>query len=164
MSAHETAVKKFIEYFNVDFRLKNLELLNEIVQKFSRIPYENITKIINSYEIPDQDARLRYPEEIIEEHIKLAAGGTCFSLVYYLSRILEELEFSCKTCMADMNYGANIHCAIVVSMNGEEFLVDPGYLLTEPMKLSVNSSVVHETATNSVQIVPENSDYNVYTI
>lgn len=161
---HEQAIRKFLDYFRVDFRLHNLELLAEVQKKFTRIPYENVTKIIKSYEHPDQEARYRFPEEIIDDHIQFAAGGTCFSLVYYLRKILDELEFSCSTHMADMHYGSDIHCAIVTEICGVKYLVDPGYLLTTPIQLSDNQPVIHETSSNIIEVVPAETGYNVFTI
>jgi arylamine N-acetyltransferase len=164
MSEHELAVKKFIDHFSIDFNLDRIELLTEIQKKFCRIPYENITKIIKSFELSDPELKFRYPQELIDDHIKFATGGTCFSLVYYLRQILDEMGFLCETCMADMNYGANIHCAIVVTLGDERFLVDPGYLITSPVKLPVAAPVIHETSSNSLRIESCGTHYNVHTI
>jgi hypothetical protein len=37
--------------------------------------------------------------------------------------------------MADMKHGPNIHCALLVETDGRRFLLDPGYLVPEPVPL-----------------------------
>jgi len=164
MSDSSRAIQKFLEYFHVNFRTKGLELLGEVVNNFSKIPYENISKIIKSFENPDPDSRIRYPAEVMDEHIRLSTGGTCFSLVYFLKIILEDLGFQTDIFMGDMNYGPDIHCAIIVTVQNEKYLVDPGYLLSKPLRLPSGDPVLHETASNFVKIFPDNNGYNVHTI
>jgi len=43
--------------------------------------------------------------------------------------------------MADMQHGPNIHCALVVELEGRRFLLDPGYLVAEPVPLDLSQTV-----------------------
>jgi hypothetical protein len=67
--------------------------------------------------------------------------------------------------MADMHYGANIHCAVIVPIDRRSYLLDPGYLLHDPIPLPEEGlEVVQLTAMNKIQLVSETSNlFSLYT-
>jgi len=135
MDRHADAVGQFQEYFDIPVKRPDLVHLGQIISRFATIPYENISKIIKLNKHWDADAKMRLPGEIIEDHISLHLGGTCFSLTYFLQTILSMAGFSCYPVMADMRAGRNIHCCLVVTLGRNKYLVDPGYLLHQPMEI-----------------------------
>jgi arylamine N-acetyltransferase len=65
--------------------------------------------------------------------------------------------------MADMKR-PNIHCALVVEMNERRYLVDPGYLVGEPVELA-GSPVRMETTFGVVEIRPRQGErYDLFTL
>lgn len=129
-------VRGFMDYFELRPKNPILSFLHEILEHFPKLPYENISKIIKLSQHWDaQSNKIRLPEEIIEDHITHKLGGTCFSLTFYLQAILTQHGFACYPVMADMRAGRNIHCCLVVILDSIKYLVDPGYLLTQPMEL-----------------------------
>ena len=73
------------------------------------------------------------PAEVLRDHIRYGAGGTCFSLTATLLHVIRSLGFAADPVLADRHYGPNTHCARLVWIGGERFLLDPGYLLLEPV-------------------------------
>ncbi|MFQ5676815.1 MAG: arylamine N-acetyltransferase [bacterium] len=134
---HADSVAEFSSYFRLPDKKADLDYLREILDHFSTIPYENISKITKlNQNWQDQGGRVRLPEEVINGHIAKGLGGTCFSLTFFLQSILAQNGFTCYPVMADMRAGNNIHCCLIVKLDGQKYLVDPGYLLTQPMEIN----------------------------
>lgn len=110
-------------------------LLETIAQGFSRIPYENATKIIKKATADHLVDRFRGPVELLEQYRDYGAGGTCFSLVHCLRMILKGFGYTNYVAMADMHHGSDIHCAIIVTLGAAKVLLDPGYLIPYPVTL-----------------------------
>ncbi|MEA2062734.1 MAG: arylamine N-acetyltransferase [Gemmatimonadota bacterium] len=112
--------------------------LKELYSAFSRLPYENVSKIISfrdSGGAPSPEKALRDETRVIEGFLEHRLGGTCFSLTNALACLLETCGFDCYRVLGDMRHGKNIHCAVVVRLGAEKYLCDSGYLLPEPLVL-----------------------------
>jgi arylamine N-acetyltransferase len=157
------AANLFLEHFEVDRSDPDLHLLDKLVKAFAALPYENVTKIIRFHNFSGWEERLRKPAEVVEDHVRIASGGTCFSLTETLGSMLQALGFECHYRMADMHYGIDIHCALIVTLGDSRFLVDPGYLLGRPVPLPSARSVTIDTPFNTVRIERGEGSYNLYT-
>lgn len=111
------------------------DLLEDTTRAFSRLPYENLTKILALEEHGDGPGRLRSPKTVVEDHIGTGSGGTCFSLTNALVDILVSFGFPARPVMGDMKHGRDIHCAVMVECSAGRFLLDPGYLVPAPVDL-----------------------------
>jgi arylamine N-acetyltransferase len=152
LSSHGEAVQLFQGYFALGRPGADLNALRLILRHYARIPYENISKIIKVASNQDLEAKFRLPLEVIEGHIEHRLGGTCFSLTYFLGQILLASGYSCHKAMAHMQAGENIHCVIVVGLSEKRYLVDPGYLLWEPLPLSTERPQVSYTPRGGVEL------------
>jgi len=150
--ANGAAALLFREHFAVPAGDPDAGMLRVVVAHFSRIPYENLTKIIRKHAAVDPAERLRTPEEVMRGHIEDGTGGTCFSLTWCLGSILSQAGFRCHPVMADMKR-PNVHCALVVHLGGGRCLVDPGYLLGEPVPLC-GRTVLVRTSFGTVELRP----------
>jgi arylamine N-acetyltransferase len=162
-SGGEAAREIFLGHFNLPAGDPGLEMLRAIVTSYSNLPYENLTKIIKKFTAVSPGERLRGPVEVVSGYVEHHTGGTCFSLTYCLGSMLTSAGFRCYPVMADMKR-ANIHCALVVEMNERRYLVDPGYLVGEPVELA-GSPVRIETTFGVVEIRPrEGHRYDLFTL
>jgi len=132
---HTAAVGEFLKMPRVCRTRTDLDGLSQLVQAFLRFPYENFTKIIRASKELELTQKLRLPETVWSEHVELGAGGTCFSLTYFFESVLRFAGFVCYPVMVDRSYGENTHCALIVLLDGGKYLVDPGYLLSRPIRL-----------------------------
>ncbi|MGC9364429.1 MAG: arylamine N-acetyltransferase [Fidelibacterota bacterium] len=130
-----SAVERFLSIAGIEHREPDLDNLRKILHRFARLPYENLSKIIKLNRHWETN-HFRFPEEVIEDHERHRLGGTCFSLTFYLKTILDYMGYQTDFLMADMRSGTNTHCALLLNHNRHEFLVDPGYLLFEPLEIS----------------------------
>jgi arylamine N-acetyltransferase len=51
-----------------------------------------------------------------------------------------------------MNWGKNVHCGLIVSCAGENWLCDPGYLLMTPLKLREVPQSIYRNQTSGVKL------------
>ena len=156
-------MNRFMEHFGIPGGDPDLDLLRAVIRGYSNIPYENLTKIIKKFTTPGPTERLRGPDEVIGGFIDRHTGGTCFSLTYCLGAILRRAGYDCHPVMADMKR-SNIHCALIVLVKGKRYLVDPGYLLGDPVELS-GSPVSVETSFGRVELRPRAGErYDLFTV
>jgi arylamine N-acetyltransferase len=152
-----------VGHFGLPSGSPELEMLRGIVACYSNLPYENLTKIIRKFTAVSPDERLRGPVEVVSGYVDRHTGGTCFSLTYCLGSILASAGYRCHPVMADMKR-PNIHCALVVEMRGRRYLVDPGYLVGEPVELA-GAPVRIETTFGVVELRPrEEERYDLFTL
>jgi arylamine N-acetyltransferase len=127
--------------------------LCDCVSAFARLPYENLTKIIKGTEMGLASRARRTPDEVVSDHVRLGTGGTCFSLTATLVSLLRALGWQTEVILADRRYGPNTHCALLVWIKGHPHLVDPGYLIVEPIRLHADEQRI-TTAFNQLRLIP----------
>lgn len=132
MQYHDV-VRDFLKLIHVRPDKPDLSWLTRIAREFHRMPYENLTKIIRLQEVTDPDERPRMPDVVLCDHTDMGAGGTCFSLTYFFQGILEDVGYDVYPVMCDRSYGSDTHCAVIVLLGEEKYLVDPGYLMEAPI-------------------------------
>ncbi|MDA7979422.1 MAG: arylamine N-acetyltransferase [Pirellulales bacterium] len=108
--------------------------LSAVARAFSTLPYENLTRIIRYSQ--DRLFPFRTPETVVADHIQHGTGGTCFSLTAALLHVVRWLGFDAEPLLADRNYGPNTHSALLVAIDGQPHLLDPGYLINRPVALT----------------------------
>jgi arylamine N-acetyltransferase len=149
---YRAGVDLFFKHFNLSRKNPDLIFLRQIIEKFAAIPYENISKIIQLSQAWNSGVQIRLPNQVIEEHVTQNLGGTCFSLTFALQSILFQSGFIGYPVMAHMRAGRNIHCALVVELNAAKYLVDPGYLLNEPLLLEPATCRVYHREFGGVEL------------
>lgn len=117
----------------LDLPVDPLERMTRIVRAFRMIPYENLTKIIRHDGRPGE--ALETADEIVTGYLERGSGGTCFSIVNTLQRTLSAAGIESNVVLADRHYGSDTHCALVAPLDGREWLLDPGYLIFEPIEI-----------------------------
>lgn len=163
---HHAGVAHFLKHFQLSTSPPSFEFLQKILGAFSHLPYENLSKILKFNRLgASERERLRLPEEIFEDHLRFHTGGTCFSLTFFLQSVLLQHGFTCYVIMGDMRAGRNIHCALVVLLEGAKYLVDPGYLLRQPMQLDLARPRLYHNEFNGVELrcEPTTQSYDLFT-
>ena len=170
MSDHRVitrAAAMFFDYFGLLPDDAQKDSLRKIIQKFSLIPWENLTKLLAKAQLNERKTRLRLPGTVIYEYIQDGAGGTCFSLTAALGEILESAGYSCNPVMAEMRHGENIHCALsIITPDGARFLADPGYLVPVPILLEPGQNTKLDVYDQKLIWEPDTvgESYYMYTI
>ena len=131
----DSPARLFLERYPLDPRVGRREQLACLTRSFSRLPYENLTKIIAHEKFSSVRAAQGDTARLILDHLRHGTGGTCFALTIALHGILEELGFRAEPILADRPYGPNTHCALLVWLDGRTHLIDPGFLINDPVPL-----------------------------
>jgi len=148
-----------LEFFCRLYRLgpaqDRLSSLGALARCFSRLPYENLTKIIRSSRNGKGPTARRLPAHVLTDHRDLGTGGTCFSLTATLLHLVRSLGFKAQPILADRRYGSDTHSALLVWIRERPHLLDPGYLVVEPIPLDERRGVEVETPFNHLILSPE---------
>ncbi|MDE2928405.1 MAG: arylamine N-acetyltransferase [Acidobacteriota bacterium] len=151
--------RHLLEFFDRQYDLRladdRLQSLGALARSFSRLPYENLTKIIRSSRNGKGPSARRLPAQVLTDHRELGTGGTCFSLTATLLRLVRSLGFKAQPILADRHYGADTHSALLVRIRGRPHLLDPGYLVVEPIPLEESREVEVKTPFNRLLLSPE---------
>ncbi len=131
------------------------KIVEQVCAAFARMPYENLTKIIKRKAVIGPSSARRLPDEVISDHLLYGTGGTCFSLTAALVAVLRHSGIEAHPVLADRRYGPDTHCAALVRFNGCWCIVDPGYLIHQPLPLPGDAPVHVENRFNVVELVPE---------
>lgn len=151
--------RELLEFFRRQYRPgpaeDRLHSLGALARSFSRLPYENLTKIIRSSRNGKGASARRLPAQVLADHRDLGTGGTCFSLTATLLHLVRSLGFKAQPILADRHYGADTHSALLVWIQGRPHLLDPGYLVVEPIPLEESREVEVKTPFNHLVLSPE---------
>jgi arylamine N-acetyltransferase len=148
-------LQPFLKHFHIQADREPKQVLVDVVTAFSRLPYENITKIIKHAEKGSPEKARRYPEEVIGNHIQWGTGGTCFSLTTALLQLVRSLGWDAECLLADRRYGQNTHCALRIWIDKVPYLLDPGYLVIEPIPLACNEERQILAGSNKLILTPD---------
>ncbi len=168
--SYPQAVEQFFSHLNpqqpelpADFT-GSLRELTRIARQFSTIPYENISKILKFYSSGGQ-IFFRSPDEVLQDHMQRHLGGTCFSLTFFLLEILRSRGYTCHPVLGDMKWGENVHCAVLLHHEATDYLVDPGYMIHEPLQISRDRIKRHLTPHSGIEIRYRTEDerFDLYT-
>jgi len=127
------AADVFFEHFGILPKRPTAELLSALGVAFAHLPYENLTKLVKKAQHAPGPARRRLPDEVLKDHLTRGAGGTCFALTRLFGDVLKRAGFRCFPVLCDMRYRPDSHCALAVEVGSRLLLIDPGYLLHEPL-------------------------------
>lgn len=162
----QSVISSFSDRYSLSADAPDLMQLKRIGAAFSHLPYENVTKILKEARSASVHQKLRKTDEVLSDHLRWNTGGTCFSLCNALLSVLKNSGFEAFIAMADMHYGVNIHCVVVVAIPEGRFLLDPGYLLHDPIQLPDSGfEQVTRTLMNAVVLRNEGSEiFSLFTI
>jgi hypothetical protein len=118
-----------------------------VLQELAAIPYENLSKIVaarmtgngSTPSLQTSAARERAlckNLDWMKGRQSQGLGATCFGLTHALKSRLDEMGQQTAYLMGDHRNNANIHCGLLWRRGSEEFLLDPGYALYDPLPLS----------------------------
>ncbi|MBF0430895.1 MAG: arylamine N-acetyltransferase [Fibrobacteria bacterium] len=119
------------------------EEINTILLSLARIPYENLSKIVAYHKAETLESALDTPDKMYRKSMESGAGGTCFSLTFYLKDLLHQKGFSSEFIMGDKYTYSNIHCGLLFDWEGVPYLLDPGYMIFTPMQLPEKGLTLH---------------------
>ncbi len=153
-SEAERLLHRFTTHFGIAAARPKRAVLADVIRAFAQLPYENLSKIIKTSRAGAGVSLRRGPTEVICEHQQWGTGGTCFSLTFTLLQLLRTLGWRAEPILADRRYGANTHCALLIWLDESPHLIDPGYLIVDPVPLPRSKCQRVVTEFNEIVLVP----------
>jgi arylamine N-acetyltransferase len=150
---YREATTAFFSHFSLTPGGPVFDFLQKLMDRYTMIPYENLSKIIKRASTSSSESRLRLPEEVLSDHLARGFGGTCFSLSFYLMSILHNAGLSSYICMAHMGKRKNVHCVTVAETAEGKYLLDPGYVISIPVHMRRDTPVLLKTPHTFVELV-----------
>lgn len=105
------------------------------LRELSALPYENLSKIAAYGQGGSMESTLGLAEGWLERNRETGAGGTCFSLTWWLAGRLQAAGVAYGLLMGDKGKARNIHCGLRCDWEGRAYLLDPGYMIFQPLPL-----------------------------
>jgi hypothetical protein len=105
------------------------------LRELSALPYENLSKIVAFSHGGSMESTLGLANDWLEKSRDTGAGGTCFSLTWWLAGRIRAAGLDCAFLMGDKGKALNIHCGLRFDWEGRSHLLDPGYMIFEPVPL-----------------------------
>lgn len=130
-----------LDYLGIDPAAANaaggsLDLLDRLVAAYTRcVPWESafrIAKRVNTVRIEECP---RWPDEFWQDAMARGGGGTCFESNYAFFALLRGLGYEGYLTINDMNEMCGCHTAIVLTLDGQRWLVDVGLPIYAPAPL-----------------------------
>lgn len=109
--------------------------IQNTLDELSRIPYENLSKIVAFAETGHKEKALDFQSNWLQKAADKGLGGTCFSLTYYLHEQLKAQGHISHFLMGHKIKQKNIHCALLFTWEMRQYLLDPGYMIFAPLLL-----------------------------
>ncbi|MEW6366335.1 MAG: arylamine N-acetyltransferase [Acidobacteriota bacterium] len=122
----EAQVHAYLDVIGVRRAPPSFDSLRDLIRaQLTRVPFENVSKLFyrkhrGLRSLPGIEL---YLDGIRHDHF----GGTCYPNNMYFHGLLVALGYDASLCGADMPSGPDVHCAIIVTIDGREYIVDVGY-------------------------------------
>ena len=159
--ANSPLLRQFLHAHGISAAQPPVELLTEVARAFSRLPFENLTKIIQDAEAGRVEVARRTPGRVLADHWALGTGGTCFALTSTMLYLVRALGFQAEPILADRRYGADTHSGLLVWQDGKPHLLDPGYLILQPLAIPTSGEVRVPTPFNQLILRAQNGGARV---
>ncbi len=140
----------------------------DLCGRLSHVTYENLTKIIRFAEAKSADGARKLDDSFENDLDSWMGGGTCYSLSWHLYQELLQMGYAPKLLMGNKRIEKNVHCALSLPIGGDSFLLDPGYLIFEPLKIPdripfQRTQAFFALVPNAVRLDLENDILGLYT-
>lgn len=150
---HIPIIQKFLTFAQLNLATSNREVVKRICTAFSRLPYENFTKILANER--GSATHKRRPATVLHDFFTHGTGGTCFSLTDTLITLLSAVKITAYPILADRHYGPDTHCAVLVHLDDGFYLVDPGYLIFQPIRIPLSGTASYPGLFNTIELTAE---------
>ena len=153
---------RFLDLYPLDGEGDKLSLVKALLERFTHLPYENLSKIIKLHRAGPE---IRPPLEVVEDHQAWGLGGTCFSLTFLLQTILSRWGIPSYPVMSDVSWGKDTHTCLVAKIVRRRYLLDPSYLLHLPLELAPDREQMVDVGFSSMglRFDPGSGYYNLFT-
>lgn len=142
--------------------------ITELCAKYAVVPYENLSKILAVREGEHGTKLLQWTESTLlgaKSDSLPKSGATCFPLCWALREELQTAGYTTRFLMAHRGGQHNRHCSLLLSWQGRDFLLDPGYQVVAPLLTPTRQGEIAEfpLIPNALRLVCTGSGLEMWT-
>lgn len=131
-------------------------LLDELVTAYTRVvPWESASRIAKRAETAKTADCPRWPEEFWRQTFRQGTGGTCFESNYAFFRLLRALGYDGYLTINTMGEQIGCHTAIVIVLDGQQWLVDVGMPIYLPLPFGPDAAASRRTLFHTYTVRPD---------
>jgi arylamine N-acetyltransferase len=124
-----------LDYLHITPAKPDVAFLNTLLSTYiRRVPWESVSRIAKRARTAATNDCPRFEEEFWQSAIENGTGGTCFESNYAFFSLLQFLGYDGYLTINDMMTPA-CHTAIVVNLEGEQWLADAGFPVHRAVRL-----------------------------
>ena len=126
-----------LNYLQVPPQTPSLAYLDQLMTAYTRrVPWESASRIAKRSITANLVDCPRFEQEFWQSAIANGTGGTCFESNNAFFWLLQALGFDAYLTINDMRDQIGVHTAIIVRIDGEQYLVDAGFPVHLPLPLN----------------------------
>src|SRR5574342_309253 len=147
---------RVLAHLGVDAARPTLALVDTLVEAYTRtVPWESAFRIAKRARTQSTRDCPRWPEEFWQDAIERGGGGTCFESNYAFFALLRALGYEGYLTINNMGAKVGCHTAIVLTLEGQPWLVDVGLPLFSPLPLDPNDLTQRGGALTTYTVIPD---------
>ena len=144
-----------LTYLGVAADAPTLGLLDRLVTAYTRtVPWESAARIAKRARTPAVTDCPRWPAEFWADAMERGMGGTCFESNYAFSSLLRTLGYDVYLTINDMHETVGCHTAIVVRLDGAQWIADVGMPLYLPVPFTPDAARSRRTPFHTYTVRP----------
>lgn len=145
-----------LAHLGVAVAAPSLDLLDALVTAYTRIvPWESAARIAKRVRTPATADCARRPEEFWQESFMHGTGGTCFESNYAFFSLLRALGYEGYLTINNMGDTLACHTAIVILLDGQQWLTDVGMPLYLPLPFGPEAAQSRRTPFHIYTVRPD---------
>ncbi|MDX1993311.1 MAG: arylamine N-acetyltransferase [bacterium] len=151
---------KVLQYLGQKPQAPSLAALDALVTAYTRrVPWESASRIVKRANAPLLIDRPRWPAEFWGDAMRLGTGGTCFESNYAFFSLLRFLGYEGHLTINNMGETVGCHTAIVITLEGQPYLVDVGLPIYLPLPLDPTQTTHRATVFHTYSATPLGSGH-----
>lgn len=153
-----------LAYLDVPHQAPSLAYLQTLMHAYTRtVPWESASRIANRAQSIQPETCARFANTFWQDSIRYGTGGTCFESNYAFLTLLEALGFTGYLTINNMNESIGCHTAIIITLDGQKYMVDVGLPVYVPLRLNPNIPTKTPSAFHTYTATPEGDNTYVIT-
>ncbi len=154
-------ISAILEFLGINDNRPDLPTLDALMHAYiRRVPWESASRIVRHHQrdVHAQANTVAWPSAFWEQAMTTGSGGTCFESNYAMHALLGSLGYHSYLTINDMGATHNCHTAIIVLLDGAQWLVDVGIPLHVPLRLNPATVSQRHGPWLHYTLVPESDD------
>jgi hypothetical protein len=148
--------REILLHLGVEPESHSLTHIDSLIDAYTRtVPWESAFRIAKKARAANVNECPRWPEEFWRDSIDNGGGGTCFESNYAFFSLLRALGYAGYLTINNMGDSIGCHTAIVLTIDGERWLVDVGIPNYVALPIRTDSATERSSPYLHYKVIPD---------